>query len=180
MVGILHTHDLLRSLLAEEPINLRELAGVNKARFVPETKPVDEMLTFFQQTHTHLALAVEEHGGLEGLLTLEDVLEEIVGEIHDEHDRPTTQIRRLRDGYMLDASVEVKQVEKLLSIPLGKTTAASVGGWMIEQFGHIPVPDERFDHAGWSWRVVDATPRAIGQIEVSRRRYSGRHHTADE
>ncbi len=167
IIGVLHAYDLLRCWASGKVPELQGL--LRPIPFIPETKPVSEMLTFLQQERMHLAIVINEYGGVEGLVSLEDVLEEIVGEIIDEHDRPSTRMRKLESGcYVIDAGVEIKQAARELHAEFGETSATSVGGWLIEQLGHIPIVGEQFQTEHHNFSVTEATHRAIKKIQIRR------------
>lgn len=162
--GILHTHDLLKVTMAGGPIDLAEMA--RPAIFVPESKPVDEMLVFFQAQHSHLAIVVNEHGGVEGLVTLEDVLEEIVGEIVDEHDSIVTQLRPLTGGgFRFDGMIELKKVERAMGLSF-ETVEVNLNGWLSEQLGHLPTVGDRCQVEGWDFVVSAANNKVATTIDA--------------
>jgi putative hemolysin len=162
IIGVLHTHDLLRAMLDGAPVDLRDMARPPK--FIPETKPVDELLPFFQRERTHMALVINEYGGIEGLLTLEDVIEEIVGEIVDEHDKVDIPILPLSDGsFRLDGATELKLVERALSIRI-TGDEASLNGLLTERLGHLPIVGDTLELEGWRFEVIAATDRMATAI----------------
>jgi CBS domain containing-hemolysin-like protein len=133
---------------------------------VPETKPLDEVLRLFQEQRKHLAIVVDEFGGTQGVVTLEDVLEEIVGEIEDEHDPIETLITKRKDGtLMCDALAETRKVFKELGIDK-KSKMVSIGGLVGERLGRLPRKGDTVDFEGYRFRVAAASPRRAERIEI--------------
>lgn len=165
VVGIIHIKELLWRMQDQEgPVDLRTLA--RPAFFVPEMKPIQGLLLEFQQRKQHLALVVNEHGGVDGLVTLEDVLEELVGEIQDEFDRETIQLRQTRGGaWLAQGNVMLEQLEDHLHLNL-ETEAGSVslGGFFQERLGRVLRPGDELRLQGWRIRVLSMRGLAPGQF----------------
>lgn len=146
IVGILYAKDLTPTVsgLAELPEEWREL--VRPAQFVPESKTLAEQLHDFQRGPAHLAIVVDEFGGTSGLVTLEDVLEEVVGEIRGEYDADEEpEIRREGDDrFWVDGTVSVDDLETLLGVPLDGEEVSTVGGLMYSKLGRVPHSGEEF------------------------------------
>jgi len=165
VVGVIHLKELLWAMQDQDgAVDLRELA--RPAFFVPEMKPIQGLLLEFQQRKQHLALVVNEHGGVDGLVTLEDVLEELVGEIQDEFDREAIQLRRTRGGaWLAQGNVLLEQLEDHLKLNL-ETEAGSVslGGFFQEQLGRVLQPGDELRLQGWRIRVLSMRGLAPGQF----------------
>ena len=155
VVGVIHLKELLWAMQDRDgAVDLRELA--RPAFFVPEMKPIQGLLLEFQQRKQHVALVVNEHGGVDGLVTLEDVLEELVGEIQDEFDREAIQLRKTRGGaWLAQGNVMLEQLEDHLQLNL-ETEAGSVslGGFFQEQLGRVLRPGDELRLQGWRIRVL--------------------------
>ena len=165
VVGVIHLKELLWAMQDREgAVDLRELARA--AFFVPEMKPIQGLLLEFQQRKQHLALVVNEHGGVDGLVTLEDVLEELVGEIQDEFDREALQLRRTRGGaWLAQGNVMLEQLVDHLNLNL--VTAAgsvSLGGFFQEQLGRVLRPGDELRLQGWRIRVLSMRGLAPDQF----------------
>jgi CBS domain containing-hemolysin-like protein len=144
IVGTLHAKDLLGKLAAGEDCSLREL--VREALFVPESKRIDEMLAEFKTRRQHLAVVVDEYGGTAGIVTLEDVLEEIVGDIQDEFDTEEALVQRIDDdAVIVNARIRLDELGEELGVELPEETADSLGGLLYHAIGHVP-------EVGESWR----------------------------
>ncbi|MEM7612312.1 MAG: hemolysin family protein [Pseudomonadota bacterium] len=135
---------------------------------VPEGTSVPKLLRTFQQAHKHLAMVVDEYGGVQGIVTLEDVLEEIVGEIQDESDRPPADVREQYDGTLvLRGSVDLRRVSRQLGVPWDASLeATTVGGLIIETLKRIPKVGEHIDWQGYRLEVTNADDRRVKTISV--------------
>ncbi len=169
IVGIVHAKDLLVMAggpCGQEPV-LSEL--VKPAYFVPENKRLVDLLREFQAKKVHMAIVTDEFGSVRGLITVEDILEEIVGEIHDEYDKSDTGWRVLADGSLLIyAKVDIEEVESFFGITFPEGHYESVGGLIINQLGYVPQNGETVELAGLMFKVISATKRHIKTVKISR------------
>ncbi|HWS52534.1 MAG TPA: hemolysin family protein [Pyrinomonadaceae bacterium] len=168
--GLIYVRDLL-GCWAEgregEPIE----ALLRPAYFVPETKPVDELLEEMQKTHVQLALVVDEYGGLAGLVTVEDILEEIVGEIEDEdiEGEEIVEIVEADGGYYdVLGSTEVGKVERLFDLEIEDDDFTTIAGLVISESGRVPPPGTRLTFRGLDVEVLEADERRIGRLRLRR------------
>jgi putative hemolysin len=138
ITGIIYVKDLfLKEAFGEEITNLSRLA--RKAYFIPETKKIDELLREFKRDKNHMAIVVDEYGGTAGLVTLEDILEEIVGEIQDEYDMEVPPIQKLEDGvYRVDAKVSIEDLSEKLGTKIAQKGFETVGGFIYDLVGSVP------------------------------------------
>ncbi len=168
IVGVLYTKDLLKLWTRQDaPFNLKGI--IRPPYFIPETKPLAVLLREFQRNRVHMAIVVDEYGGTAGLVTLEDVLEEITGEIQDEYDVAEEQVTKLDNGeLLLDARLGVEAVEELLGITVEKEEFESLGGMVITVLGHLPRVGESFTFEGYRFIVDKATDRKVVKIRVAR------------
>jgi putative hemolysin len=145
ITGILYAKDLL-----QHPDDTHRLQDIlREPYFIPETKKVDELLQEMQKSKIHLAIVVDEYGGTAGIVTIEDLLEEIVGEIFDEYDVTRTPIRKLDEHTaLINGMVPIDKVNDLLGIKIPENGFETIGGFMLDQFGRIPSEGEKisFDH----------------------------------
>ena len=145
---------------------------VRPACFVPETLTLEALLAEFKRNRVHLAMAVDEYGGVAGLVTLADVLEEIVGEIQDEYDLgDDAEIRETREGLRVDARTEIEKLEEHLGVDLSGEGFETVGGLVFHALGRIPRPGETFQYRGLEITVRDADKRRVKEVSI---RPSGR------
>lgn len=161
--GVLYAKDLLTASCAGKDANLQELA--REPYFIPETKPVEELLRDLR-SRTHIAIVADEYGGTSGLVTLEDLLEEIVGDISDEYDVEEPLLTDLGDGcYRVDARLPVDDLNELFGMDLD-TDADSVGGLFTEVAGHIPEQGESVEFEGVRLTVTQLEGTRILALNV--------------
>ncbi len=143
IIGIVYVNDLLAHLSnGDSAVRLLDL--VREPLHVPETKKVDELFREFQRKHVHLAIVLDEYGGTEGLVTIEDILEEIVGEILDEHDRAAAEIRPLSDTeFLVDGGVAVDDLNQRLGLSIPEGDYHTIGGFVFARVGEVPDVGER-------------------------------------
>jgi CBS domain containing-hemolysin-like protein len=168
IVGILNAKDLLVCIDAPETCpDIKKL--IKPPYFVPETMRIVDLLRAFQAKKNHMAIVTDEFGGVRGLITLEDVLEEIVGEIDDEYDKEEPQWRALQDGsLMIYAKEDVEEVESFFGVKLPDGPYESVGGFIIHQLGHLPKAGELVELDTLTFKVVSATKRHIKTVKIQR------------
>ncbi|WP_028587169.1 hemolysin family protein [Desulfocurvus vexinensis] len=169
MVGIVHAKDVLRAFAQTGDTAPPTLAQIMRAPlFIPETKNVYDMLQVFRTNKIHLAIALDEYGGTSGLVTFEDVLEEIVGEIEDEYDTPRPEdIQALEDGSTLvSGRTPLEELDERLGLALTSTQVETVSGFLCELAGRVPEPQESFTIDGHTLTVKEADAKQIHWILV--------------
>jgi len=166
--GLVLVKDLLAWISEHPEGEIDWEAIVIEPLIVPPHKPLNALLRLFQTSRRHMALVVDEYGGLEGVVTLEDVLEEIVGEIEDEHDEAIDDIWRLPDGSVnVQATVDLRRLCAALELDWrGPEEAASVGGLLAERLGHIPRKGDTLEWHGCRLTVLSATRRRAELVRV--------------
>ena len=165
--GVVHERDLLRILQKGEKLDsLRSI--VKPVSFVPETKPVDDLLNEMKEKGDHLVLIVDEYGGIAGLVTMEDLVEEIVGEIHDESEGDDEKIIEESTGvYVVPGNLDLGSVEEKLGIPLvDDTECTTVAGAVVELFGRLPAPGEHIEYRGIGIEILDADRRRVHRMRL--------------
>jgi CBS domain containing-hemolysin-like protein len=167
VVGIAYTKDLMRAERdgkGDHPVT----EFLRPARFVPENKPVARLMREMQAEKFHLALVADEYGGLAGLITLEDCLEELVGEIVDEHDEEDTQVQRLPDGsYSVDGGMSISDLNDLLDLGLPDDHWETVAGFLFGTLEHVPTEGESITQDGWRFTATEVEGRRIRRVKVS-------------
>ncbi|HEX8723605.1 MAG TPA: hemolysin family protein [Pyrinomonadaceae bacterium] len=170
VVGLIYVRDLLAYWSeGREDDGIEPL--LRPAYFVPETKSVDELLEEMQKAHVQLALVVDEYGGLAGLLTVEDILEEIVGEIEDEdiESEEIVEIVEAGDGYYeVSGSTEVGKIERLFDLEIEDDDFTTIAGLVINESGTVPQPGTRLNFRGLDVEVLEADERRIGRLRLRR------------
>jgi putative hemolysin len=177
ILGFVHIKDMIWILLDRErrleenlsppPFDLRRV--LREVLIVPETKPANELLLELRTRHLGMALVVDEFGSILGLVTMEDILEQMVGEVHDEFDvveRPLT----LADGALIfDAALNVRDLDTQYNIPLPEDPAyATVGGFVLDQLGFIPKGGESFEHGNFRFSVVEMDGKRVARVKIQR------------
>lgn len=178
IIGIFYARDALQywTVPPQEVPNLRSI--IRSPLFVPETKTVSELLREMRETQTHMAIVLDEYGGTAGLVTIEDVIEEIVGDIHDEYDAPEPTAEPIQeldnDTLVVEGGVHVSDVNEALDIDIipENDDFETMGGFVLDALGHIPKPGETFSRDGLSIEVLAADPRRVEQVRV----HIDRHH----
>jgi len=165
--GILYAKDLLK-YLRDGRTDTPLARIVRPAYFIPESKKVDELLQELQQRRVHMAVVVDEYGGTAGLVTIEDLLEEIVGEIQDEYDseEPTFEAVNSHE-YLFDARVPIDEVNKLLDVELPSEGGDTLGGFIYSQLGKVPAPGDRIEFANVAIEVLSVAGRRIKQVRAT-------------
>ena len=167
IVGILHAKDVLSSLLEQGEDEPSVPSVMREPFFVPETKSIRTLLQEFRARKQHIAIALDEYGGTSGLITIEDVLEEIVGDIEDEHDAPRQEdIRPLGENvYELTGRALLEDLEDL-GVDLDSDEVDTIGGYLSMEAGHVPGPGERFTLRGWTFTVLEADRKLIIRLRM--------------
>lgn len=171
ILGILLAKDLLPLILEEtlEHVDIRK--NLRPVTFIPESKRLNVLLNEFQQTRKHMAIVIDEYGGIAGLITIEDVLEQIVGEIEDEHDHDDDDgnIRPFEDNaWIVKALTEVEDFNEYFDAAFPEEEFDTIGGIVTQRFGHLPEKDESVDINGFAFRILSADNRRIRLIQVTR------------
>lgn len=166
--GLIYVRDLMeRWASGDEDSSIGPL--VREVYFVPETKPVDELLEEMQKAHVQLSMVVDEYGGVCGLVTVEDILEEIVGEIEDEDIGGEEEEIVERDGcYEVLGSTEIGKIEHLFDMEIETDDFTTIAGLVINESGKVPLPGEHLKFRGLDVEVLEADERRIGRLRVKR------------
>jgi len=165
IVGIVHVKDALQSIRAGANRSIAEL--MREAYFVPETKKVSELLREFQRRHLWMAIVVDEYGGVSGLVTVEDLLEEIVGEISDEHEDEREPVTRAGESaYSVSGKANIEVIRDLFGRGPEEGEFTTVGGFLASRLGHIPRPGETHKEADLRFTVEEADRRRVYRVRV--------------
>ncbi|MBU0639572.1 MAG: hemolysin family protein [Planctomycetes bacterium] len=166
IVGVLYAKDLIH-LKSDEPFDIRAI--MRPARYVPETKNIDHLLRELRQNRVHIAIVLDEYGGTAGLVTIEDIIEELVGEIDDEYDpsAPPPINRVDEDTLEVDARVHVEDINEELDVHLPEDADYdTIGGFVFTTLGKIPVTGEEFTHENLHFHIMDAEERKINRMRI--------------
>jgi putative hemolysin len=134
---------------------------------VPEAKPIETLMQAFRRKHLHLAVVVDEYGGVEGICTLEDIVEEIVGEIHDEYDEEEILVKPLASNlYMVDGSAAIRYINRRFELELSEEHVNTLAGFLLHSLGSIPEVGDVCEADGVRFTVREVEGRRIEQIEM--------------
>ncbi len=165
IVGVIHSKDILDYVGQTEHFDLKELS--RPPYYVPESKRIAVLLQSFRKKREHLAVVVDEYGGMEGIVTLEDVVEEIVGEIHDEYDIEELDFRELGEGhYLVDAAMPLREVNRRFNLNLPEEHVTTLAGHLLQIMGKIPVEGDSCEEGNLVFRVRRMEDRRIEEVEM--------------
>jgi putative hemolysin len=168
IVGIVYAKDLLR-FVAEDPAASKLTGIMRSAVFVPESKRVDDLLTDLRRSRVHIAVVVDEYGGTAGIVTIEDILEEIVGEIQDEYDRELPLYQFASSGEItVDGRISVDELSELIGCALPESSSETVGGFVQQQLGHIPDVGETVEAGVVTIQVASVEGRRVRALKIRR------------
>ncbi|WP_456270993.1 hemolysin family protein [Bacillus sp. AK031] len=165
VIGILSEKEFFTHLLKYGEVNVREL--IREPMFVFESAKISYLLSKLQMDKVHMAIVMDEFGGTTGLITLEDILEEIVGEIWDEQDEKTHSMTKVDENiYTFDSQIQLDEFTDLLDVPEPESSYHTLGGWVIESFVDIPNEGESFDYENLKITVEEVENRRVRKIKV--------------
>lgn len=170
VIGILLAKDLLRYYAGEEEFDVRDM--LRPAVFIPESKPLNVLLKEFRKNRNHIAIVVDEYGGVAGLITIEDVLEQIVGDIEDEYDFDEAEdniVQEKRGIYRVKALTEIADFNTAFGTTFNDEEFDTVGGLVLKRFGRVPKRGEQMQIDTLNFRVLRADSRRIYLLQVSKK-----------
>jgi CBS domain containing-hemolysin-like protein len=168
IVGIIYAKDLLQLWgTGEGQAFPKDI--VREPYFIPETKNLESLLRDFKMKRVHIAIVVDEYGGTSGLITIEDLIEEVFGEIEDEYDTEEQRLVPLKDGWVLvDARLEIEELEEYLNIQTPRNNFESVGGFIFHLIGRVPEKGEIITYPGLEIKIESADERKIEKVKIRR------------
>ncbi|MCR4630100.1 MAG: hemolysin family protein [Treponema sp.] len=165
VIGVLYVKDIIKCMAEKKEIDLQKI--VRKAYFVPETKRIDTLLREFKRRHLHIAIAIDEYGGIAGLVTMEDIIEEIVGDIQDEFDKEQEDILKISDNvWICDARVNLDDLNEALETQFPDEDFDSLGGFVFDLFGKVPVKYEKATWNNFDFIIQDMEGHRINFVKV--------------
>ena len=168
VIGVLYVKDLLKSL-SENLQNVELTKIIRKPYFVPESKRIDSLLREFKRHHLHIAIAIDEYGGISGIVTMEDIIEEIVGDIQDEFDKEREDIITVNENvWLCDARVDLDDLNETIGAAFPNEDFDSLGGFVFDLFGKVPVKYEKSTWKNYDFIVQDMEGHRINVIKVIR------------
>ena len=168
VTGVAHARDVLQQLALGKDVFKTEARQVSrKPLFIPESKTLEGLLEVFREERTHLAIVVDEYGGVAGIVTIEDLLEEIVGEIQDEFDAEEPEIQLVGEAeFVVDAGMPIDELNESLGVNVVGEGFDTIGGFVFDRLGKIPVAGDTVDHAGLSIEVIGTMGRRPTMLRV--------------
>ena len=165
VIGILHVKDVLKTLVNNKHFNIHEL--VRKPFFVPVSKHIDDLLRELKRKKVHIAVVVDEYGGVSGIVSMEDIIEEIIGDIQDEFDHETDDVVELGEGvWLCDARVNMQFLAEETNLDLPVNDFDTLGGFVFDLFGKIPVKNEKIEYKGCDFIIQEMDGHKINSIKI--------------
>lgn len=168
IIGILYQKDLF-PLLNTEQAKLTSIKRlIRPVLFVPESQKVEQLLREFKKQQSHMAIVLNEYGSMIGLVTLEDALEELVGEITDEHELIQQKIVPLpTGGWLVDGNVSIDTLSDMLKVDFASAGSATLGGFLTERMQHLPQKDDQFDYQHYQFKITEADLRKVLKVQIN-------------
>ena len=165
VIGILYVKDLIKVIAKNEPVDLEKI--IRKAFFVPESKRIDSLLREFKRRHVHIAVAIDEYGGISGIVCLEDIIEEIVGDIQDEFDNEHEDILPVGEKiWICDGRINLDDLNDQIESNFPNDEFDTLGGFVFDLFGKIPVKYEKVSWKNYDFIIQDMEGHRINLIKV--------------
>ena len=168
IIGILHVKDMLNCWAEKKPINLTELIVDHTPLFTPESKNISELFRELRAHKQHIVVVIDEYGGTAGIVTLENIIEEIVGEIQDEDeaDEQDTFVQISSDTYSVDARLNLAELNEKIGTALEAENIDTIGGFLVDNMGRVPKKDDVLTHQGITFTILEADERRITRIKI--------------
>ncbi|GMO53981.1 MAG: hemolysin family protein [Termitinemataceae bacterium] len=165
IIGVIYVKDILKQLVEDRDFQVEDI--LRKPFFVPETKHIDDLLREFQKRRVHIAVVVDEYGGVSGIVCMEDILEEIIGDIQDEFDHEREEIISLSpSSWLCDARYNLEDLGKKLEIEFPVDDFDTLGGFVFDLFGKIPVRYEKISYNNFDFIIQEIDGRKINTIKI--------------
>ncbi|MDR0464558.1 MAG: hemolysin family protein [Treponema sp.] len=165
VIGILHVKDVLKALVKNKSFDINEL--VRKPYFVPVSKHIDDLLRELRRKKVHIAVVVDEYGGVSGIVSMEDIIEEIIGDIQDEFDHETDDVLVLGEGiWLCDARVNLEFLAEETDLQLPVDDFDTLGGFVFDLFGKIPVRNEKITYKDYDFIIQEMDGHKINSIKI--------------
>lgn len=165
VIGIVYVKDIMARLARNEPVSIKEIS--RNAYFVPETMRLDILLKEMKRRHVHIAVVVDEYGGMSGIACMEDILEEIIGDIQDEFDNEMDDIIKIGEGvYLCDARISINDLNEETSLDLPADDFDTLGGYVFDLFGKIPVKFEKVETGSCIFIIQEMNGHKIRNIKL--------------
>ncbi|MDW8799927.1 hemolysin family protein [Clostridium sp. A1-XYC3] len=167
VIGFIHIKDLYKQKIEGNTENIKDI--IREAKFVPESLSISELFKVFQREKVQMAIIVDEYGGTAGLLTIEDILEEIVGEIQDEFDEESEEIIRNKEGnYIVDGKVLIEDINDLLEPTIESENIDTIGGWIYSQLKSYPQINDKIHYEGYEFIILKCDKKRINKVLIKK------------
>lgn len=168
VIGVLYVKDLLHAIVKGGEFNLAAL--VRKPFFVPDSKRIDSLLREFKRRHVHIAIAIDEYGGVSGIVCMEDIIEEIVGDIQDEFDNEREDVINIGDrAWLVDARINIEDLNEEIDLDIPDDEFDTLGGFVFDLFGKIPARYEKVSWRSWDFIIQEMDGHRIGAVKILKR-----------
>jgi CBS domain containing-hemolysin-like protein len=168
VIGVLYVKDLLKFIANNEEIDITKI--VRKPYFVPESKIIHSLLREFKRRHLHIAIAIDEYGGISGIVTMEDIIEEIVGDIQDEFDKENEDIIFINENtWLCDARINLRDLNETIETQFPEEDFDSLGGFVFDLFGKVPVKFEKAQWNNYEFIIQDMDGHRINLVKIIRK-----------
>ncbi|WP_461256639.1 hemolysin family protein [Treponema sp. R80B11-R83G3] len=165
VIGVLHVKDVLKTLVNDRPFDINTM--VRKPFFVPVSKHIDDLLRELRRKKVHIAVVVDEYGGVSGIVSMEDIIEEIIGDIQDEFDHETEDVVKLGEGaWLCDARVNLDLLAEEINMDLPVDDFDTLGGFVFDLFGKIPVMNEKIEYRDYDFIIQEMDGHKINLIKI--------------
>ncbi|MCR5123871.1 MAG: hemolysin family protein [Treponema sp.] len=168
VIGVLYVKDIIKAFARNEGVNLESI--IRTAYFVPESKKIDGLLREFKRRHLHIAIAIDEYGGISGIVCMEDIIEEIVGDIQDEFDHETETIKPLGgNAWLCDARMNLADLNDSIESDFPTKDFDTLGGFVLDLFGRVPSAGEKIECENFEFMIHSMEGHRVNQIKVFRK-----------
>lgn len=167
IVGFIHIKDLYRQKIESDDKDIKNI--IREIKFIPEFTPIGELLKIFKMGKSQMAIVIDEFGGTSGLVTIEDVLEEIVGEIQDEFDKDEFEIRKTTDNnYVVNGKVSIEDINKLIGIEIDPENIETIGGWVYSKLKSYPKAEDSVAYENFNFVILECSEKRISKILIKK------------
>ena len=167
VIGFVHIKDLYKQKIEGNSQNIEDV--IREIKFVPESLSISELLKVFKKDKVQMAIIIDEYGGTSGLLTIEDILEEIVGEIQDEFDEEVNEIIKTEDGsYSVDGKVLIEDINELLAIDIEEENIDTIGGWIYSQLSSYPELNDKINYENYEFIILECDSKRISKVQIKK------------
>ena len=167
VIGFIHIKDLYKLKIEGDNQNVESI--IRDIKFVPESTSIGELLKAFKKEKTQMSIIIDEYGGTSGLVTIEDILEEIVGEIQDEFDEDGEEIKKTEDGnYIVDGKVIIEDINELLDIEIDAENIDTIGGWIYSQLDSYPQVNEKINYENYEFIILKCDRKRISTVSIKK------------